>query len=514
MDSQRSYFTQCVMNEFSKKRPSTDGIRQRRPAPPSREEAFERGRVPEEHVLAGPAFEPVIPEDQRSPLSSSVEALPAAPTEAKALGRQDRPPADVPAPSREPDSSSWIAGYRTRRSAEAAFFRNKASGRIRIKGSKTLWWGLASGMGVLIVLMVLLSTVFANVAITGHVKTETVDIGEIPLLLDVSASGPLASERVIPAESLTFSKGAQEQFPATGESLLDVRARGQVRIYNNYGAFPQPLVATTRFLTEQKVLYRIPKDVVVPGATVTDGAVVPTFVETELVADRAGEAGNVLGETKLSIPGFVGSPKHAGFYAVAASGFSGGMRGTSTVVTASDVQQASQTVSKHVVAELERVAAEKIPQEFRLVDALNEVSVTKLDAPSPGAGGETFTVTAQAEARVLIFRDSDVTAVLGAALLSGDKSRELVADLSGIGYAVRDVDFAKGIAHLDLTGTVKIRAVVDPGEIVALVQGKKKGTMSAALRSVSGVDSFGIRIFPPWRSRAPHAAHRIHVRMK
>ena len=70
------------------------------------------------------------------------------------------------------------------------------------------------------------------------------------------------------------------------------KAKGSVTIINVSGS-PQPLVATTRLLSPDKVLFRIAKNVVVPAK----GQII-----VEAAADQAGKQGEI-GPTSFTIPG-------------------------------------------------------------------------------------------------------------------------------------------------------------------------------------------------------------------
>ena len=171
-------------------------------------------------------------------------------------------------------------------------------------GGRKFWWGAAAGFVFLVVALTLVSTVFARVTLVLKPAVEKVAAEDIAVALDISVSKPLVPQRVIPAELLSFSKTVRKEFQATGTKMVEEKARGRVRIYNQYSSSSQGLVSTTRFLTQGGALYRLLKSVTVPGAKIEGGKIVPQFVEAELVADDPGEGSNASGEVKLSIPGF------------------------------------------------------------------------------------------------------------------------------------------------------------------------------------------------------------------
>jgi hypothetical protein len=294
--------------------------------------------------------------------------------------------------------------------------------------------------------------------------------------------------------------------------LVEDRSRGKVRIYNNFSTQSQSIVAQTRFFTDEGVLYRIPRPVVIPGATKGEGGVlIPQFVETELVADQAGEKGNSAGEVMLRIPGFKGTPKYDGFYAKAISGFSGGFKGEARVISADDLKRASEEVTASVGELAEKDASKEIPADFVLVPGLKELTVKSITAPPLGMRAETFAIEAAGVTRALIFRESDIIALLRVVLLKGDGEEELVSDSVNFEYIAKQLSFDKGKAEVAIKGSVKSRRVVHTDELRNLMAGKKEGSVAELLRSRSEIATFRIRLFPPWIGSVPENTAKIRI---
>lgn len=370
------------------------------------------------------------------------------------------------------------------------------------------WWALGS-IVAMVILVFLVSTVFARLTVTLKPKLENMVLKDVSVTLDSSVPKVLSAERVIPAERLEFVRSAAEEFDATGQKFIEEKARGKVQIYNSYSSSPQTLVENTRFITDSGILYRLTKNTLIPGAKVGEGKIIPKFVEVELAADRAGEEANFEGEVNLKIPGFKGSPKYSGFYASSLSGFSGGFRGDTRVVSKSDLVKAEEFVTKKAYSEVKEEIARKIPPEFSLIDALREVEITKIDIPRENTRRDRFSAEAKAVGKVIVFRGEDIKEFLKAAVLKDDKTKELISDTVSVRQQIRSVDFSKGKADVSLQGEIKVKSVIPEGEFASLISGKKEGSIIELLKQRPELSAFRLAFFPPWRFSSPQEIEKI-----
>lgn len=368
------------------------------------------------------------------------------------------------------------------------------------------------GLGIMFVTAFLLSTVFARVTVTIKPLMEGLQIQDTEIFFNASATEVNSLTRTVPAEFLSFDGSVSEDFDATGSDYVSQKATGRVRIYNAFAINPQALVATTRFITDSGILFRLPKSITIPAAKKdAAGNIIPQFIETDLIADKPGEGSNIEGEIKLRIPGFKGNPKYDGFYAIAQAGFSNGSIGQGRVITRDDLSTAQQKVSKKVFDDLKQSMVQKIPSPFRLVDSLSEIAIKTIDAPKEKTKTDRFTVTAKAVARVFVFRDSDVIKLLSELLLKGDSTKAFIDASADFRYQIKNVNYDKKIANIAMNGTIKTKKIVSVQDLTSLIAGKKEGSLIDALNKRRDIGTFRIAFFPPWIFSAPTSAHQIHV---
>ena len=399
-------------------------------------------------------------------------------------------------------------GGRLRSFFDFVFRRTPAVG---FRSSRRTLFGVLAGIMTFLVLVVLISTVFARASLTVKPRVESSTLDNITITLDSSVSAVLGDKRVIPAERLVFTKKISDTFPTTGKEMIEERARGTAKIYNRFSSSPQSLVATTRFVTDDGVLYRLPRSITVPGAKIEKGEIVPQFIEVEFVADHAGEGSNLGGEVTLKIPGFRDDPKYDGFYAIAEKGFSGGFRGEARVVAREDLRKAEENITKRVYDEVLQEFAGKVPSEFKLVEALREIQITNIAAPAEKSRRDEFVAEAEARGRTIVFRERDLLGLLDLLIIGDDETREFVEDSSNLTYQVLNIDYEKGRATVSLRGSIKTKAVIPEKELRALAVGKKEGSLIEFLKGRPELSSFRISFFPPWISKAPADENKIRI---
>ncbi|MBI3630861.1 MAG: hypothetical protein HY221_00805 [Candidatus Sungbacteria bacterium] len=372
-------------------------------------------------------------------------------------------------------------------------------------------WGAAAGAALVGIFLIVISTAGARLTLTIKPRVEDIAIQNVAIAFDTASSKLNLDAKRIPAERLVFTQTLRKEFDATGEENIATRATARVKIYNQFSSAPQVLVKNTRFLTDTAVLYRLAQSVTIPGARIIQGKINAEAAEVQLIADVPGEQANHAGEVKLRIPGFKGTPKYEGFFAVAPDGFSGGALGRMRVVSASDIGRAEVAVTKELYDTLEREMAVRIPSGLVFRDGLREIQMTKVDAPRASTPGEHFAVVASATARVLAFRESDIIELLKNLILKDDTSHSFVDGSWRFQYQVQNIDFDAGRAAVALNGTIREVSVIRPDELSSLVAGKKGGSLDEALKTRQDVSGFSASFFPPWRRSAPGNPSGIKV---
>ena len=232
-------------------------------------------------------------------------------------------------------------------------------------------------------LIVLCAVLYGITAVFGSAKI-TITFKKTPwnyqvnFTADKAASGINATQDVIPGQVFSLPKNLTQLFPATGRANVSQKAQGILTIYNAYSSSPQTLVATTRFVTPDGKIFRLVSGVVVPGAAVTNGQIVPSSITATVVADQPGIAYNVSSTPKLTIPGFEGSPKYNAFYGALSGGAGGGFVGEKSVPTTADITTAKQKVTDILTADLQDGLTGSYTSNFKILSGATAIQITKL----------------------------------------------------------------------------------------------------------------------------------------
>lgn len=329
----------------------------------------------------------------------------------------------------------------------------------------------------------------------------------------VSTKGISGAKKEIPAQIFKISKNFIGEYPASGSKMIEKKAEGKLTIWNAYSSDAQSLVKNTRFLTPEGKVFRITSSIVVPGAKVADGKLVPSSVITVAVADAAGESYNTGAVAKLRIPGFQGTPKYDGFYGEFTEGASGGFVGELKVPTEADIAKAKEETTNKVK---EQLAAERligIPNEFIIPEGGEEIRTVKEGVTSDPNDKGVFSYGVMLESRAIAFREEDVIGLMAARFSEGKEEK----------YDLREKDLSFKEIKTDLSaGKISIPVefhsvwarVIDPEEFKTRIMGMKIADLKTVAFSIPGVKSFKADLWPFYVTSVPKELEKIKVEVK
>ncbi len=329
----------------------------------------------------------------------------------------------------------------------------------------------------------------------------------------VSAKAISGAKKEIPAQIFKISKNWVAEYPASGSKMIEKKAEAKLTIWNAYSSDAQSLVKNTRFLTPEGKVFRITSAIVVPGAKVADGKLVPASVVTTVIADAAGDSYNTGAIAKLRIPGFQGTPKYDGFYGEFKEGATGGFVGELKVPTEADIAKAREETTNKV---REQLAVEKligIPSEFIVPEGGEEVRTVKDGVVSEPNDRGVFSYGVMLESRVIAFREEDIIGLM-AAKFSEDKEERYDLKEKELTVKASKADISSGKVSIPIEFRSTWIRVLDPNEFESKVLGMKEGELKAAAFSVPGVKSFKADLWPSYVRAVPKDADKIKVEVR
>jgi hypothetical protein len=335
------------------------------------------------------------------------------------------------------------------------------------------------------------------------------------VLVDASQNG--LSD--IPLEIMEREIVLQDTFSSTGsESGNNKKATGVVTLYNEYSQEDQPLVATTRLLTEDGKLFRITESVIIPGYTKEGESVIPGEVSVSVKADEAGESFNIE-PTRFTIPGFEGSEKYENFYAISEEAFVGGGDDEKSVrvVSLQDIENAQEKIESNIREEAKRIFQEGLDEQWIVLDETLTIEIRASDAfPQEGTVAETFEYTVTAFVRAMATREDTIRN------FASQKLRERISQKNeGASWNVKhiDVQYGKVDANfedqklsLKLYATAQWMAGLETEEFKKNILGKNIQEIQEILDEYSYIEQINIDIRPSlFFTRIPVVESRVYI---
>lgn len=396
---------------------------------------------------------------------------------------------------------------------EDDIFKNENLKLRKERKKPKLKWSTIFGAGValLIIFVILATWVFPRVTIALEFeKTDWDFVGS--LNVGTSITENRFSNDVIYLRGMSFSekKNFTETYPATGEEFVERKAKGTMIVYNAYSSEPQELVERTRFTTPDGKVYRMDRGIIVPGAEIVDGKIVPSSIEVSVTADEAGESYNIGPVPRFRIPGFQGSPKYDGFYGESRESMAGGFVGERKVATEEDIADARENIIKTLEDAAKSQLFLNLPEGTKVIEETYRFAVTDEVIDEGGSDSETFSITIYGEARIIVFSEEELLEVF----------EERVEDEAGIDLAVKSYTIDYGEPRFDETGdefsiAVSVDSVwtrpFDLEQFKKKATGKDKEALETLIFGIPGIEGGKVSFWPFWVSKVPEKETRIVV---
>ncbi|MFA5961746.1 MAG: hypothetical protein WC848_03645 [Parcubacteria group bacterium] len=355
----------------------------------------------------------------------------------------------------------------------------------------------------------------ATITISAKKEVKSVDM---ELLGNVNSEGIDYEKSEIPAKLLEFDEEVAKTFNATGKkNASNQKAKGKITIYNEFSSSPQPLVATTRFMTDDQKVFRLVQGVTIPGTTSVSGEVKPGVVEAEVVADEAGSGYNI-GATTFSIPGFKNSEndKYAKIYAKSSVAMSGGGDGNEevTVVTAKDISDAKDKLSLEINSTVKQKVKDSADSGTIILDdaiAIEE-PVYRL-SNSEGETTNSFEIKVSAHVRALVFFESDAKKIANSAISkSGNGKINIDAGSVIIDYGKAVPDFKAETIEIKMHASNVMQPNLDLANLKKGLLGKNSEELADYLKTYSNIEKAEVEYWPPvFVNKIPLNEKRVDV---
>lgn len=334
---------------------------------------------------------------------------------------------------------------------------------------------------------------------------------EIPITLTASVKSDKGSGLVIPGQTFIIDKNNVFSYPASGTEKVERNATGKITIYNAYSSSNQAIVKGTRFITTGGKIFRTVKALIIPGAKISEGKIIPSSIGADVTAESPGAEYNLAGGQTWRIPGFEGTPKFNGFYGESKEAMAGGFVGDVKVPTASDIAALKDKAHQELLASVRAAVLIAVPKELKTVDGVASYNVTKEEVLDDVDEKGEFKLVLAAETKIMAFDE--------ASLRQAVESR-LEVDTPGMGFKLQDyeieygkasVDFGTGKAAIPLTVHSEWTQEFDIQTFKDAVAGKSAEDFNSYVIKTSEIRSATIDLWPFWVREVPENKNRVKV---
>ena len=316
------------------------------------------------------------------------------------------------------------------------------------------------------------------------------------------------SKNLIPAETFTQEKNLTELYPASSRKSVSEKATGKIKIYNTYSSDPQALVATTRFLTADGRIYRLDKNIIVPGAEIKDGQIIAVAIEADVTADKAGVNYNSGPIEHLSIPGFKGSPKYEKFYGSLVKA-SGGFIGERAFPSDKDIKLAKEKIGEVLKSSFNKDLGSVLPPEFKLLEKSSQVKIVRTSVNTQTDDKGNFSVFGEALFEAVGFRETDLKSVL-LELAHKDNPNTIFKNL-GLEYKVSTVNFEKGLLNFELNSNGTLTQDFDIEKFKLEIIGHNVDEVNSIIKKLPGLSDAKVSVWPSLFKKLPNSSKRIKI---
>ncbi|OGH64078.1 MAG: hypothetical protein A2821_01015 [Candidatus Magasanikbacteria bacterium RIFCSPHIGHO2_01_FULL_41_23] len=334
-----------------------------------------------------------------------------------------------------------------------------------------------------------------RVEITIVTKADSVDIS-VPV--EVGTNTENAIKGNVTSTIIMFEKSFTPRTTTTTVSP----STGSVTLYNDSGV-DQPLVATTRLLTNSGVLYRLKKGTIVPA----NGK-----INSEVYPDKSDSSSDIEA-SRFTIPGLSES-RQKEVYAKSTTSLSATGVKEVGIITSDDIKLATAAFVEALKVKANELAKEKYQGDKVLA------YVAQYTADSKGKIGDTvdsFTIFGKATLVLANFKSDDLTKMAIAMLNKKivDNSDILQSASSEPNVSFDSYNSLKNILTLKVTQTGTVN--LDPNSLKLQKQvffGKTEDEVRRYVMSLDHVESVEMKFKPLWNTTVPQVADHVKLTIK
>lgn len=360
---------------------------------------------------------------------------------------------------------------------------------------------------IFLALLVFFALQISRAEIAIWPKTELVAF-ETELTIDTNADEVDLFYKSIPAQVFESQKVLYEEFQSTGEILK--KAEGVIRLYNEYSTKSETWLKGTRFVSSEGKLFKSKDKIIVPGAELKNGKLIPRYIDVPVVAAEAGEEYNIE-PTHFSIYVFRGTPRYTKFYGESLESMTRG--GDSLKITEQDMELAEEVLVEKTKNASETELKNKVLETQIFLDDILETEVLeKFSLAKAGDEVENFSFKVKTKSKTLLFKEKDIKDYIKQLVFSQNSSEKLFYEESlKIDYTLQTINFDSGKAVVSLDISVEVYSDINLDILKKELMDKSLSGTTVFLENQLEITKAEVRLWPFWVKNVPKNIEKIDI---
>ena len=324
--------------------------------------------------------------------------------------------------------------------------------------------------------------------------------------LDISAEKIDIVQLLSPAHTIKINKKISQEFPSS-KIKSEKKAKGVIRVYNNYSTATQTFRENTRFMSDSGKVYITPKKIVIPGK--------PGFLDVEVVAAESGEDYNI-GPSSFSIPGLKTTSLYTAFYGKSFQDIKGGSVGEIFEISEEDIDNAKKVLKEKAFKQgREELNKEKLPDVTILEETIQQEVTNVSVLAKPGQNIPSFVVQVETEISALAFNQADLRAFAETFILSKlSADRDIYKESLKLNLSSESIDLEKGEAIMNLDISIATYPSLDVNSIKDITAGKNKEEVPMLIfEKCPLIERSQVELMPFWFQKMPRQIEKIEIEL-
>lgn len=348
--------------------------------------------------------------------------------------------------------------------------------------------------------------------------TVTITPKILPIALDATDTFTAVKDSSDPTQLsymiMSLSGDTSITLPATQTETVNNYAKGIVTFYNNYSTTPFKIVKNTQIKGDNGQIYKVDKQIYIPGYTKTGTTTTPGQFDVSVTAATSGEIANIK-SSSFTIPYFAKRPQNGKVYAQSKTAIMGGLTGTLNTIPLDSANAAYQTLQDNLKKQLIQKEKVQVPPGYLFYDGAtvftsdNSVDVPySKDTKIPlGLHGKLTAYLIKEDSLVNIIANKFINNYNNDSVVI-QKLASLEFDPTGTIPLNPDTDTT---INFSLTGTTKIIWQIDTNNVKNSLLGVSKSNFNNIMNNIVGVDRADMEIKPFWKQSFPTDLKKINV---